>query len=643
MPDPNYVERAVCFANINALRMALFQATRDPEIGAVAAQRLLRGGSEVVEISATDADLIRRKAVEFLTSLPEEGKGGPVPRDVSVAEREELVQMAEARQIAPSELDMRRWLPDFAEFQFEANWNGANQVPEGFSVAIIGGGFAGVAMAIQLERLEIPYVLFERRHEVGGVWSINTYPDARVDTPSASYQFGFEKHYPWTEYFARQGEVRGYLEHVARTWGVWDHLRFGHDVREARFDDADQLWRLTLTTADGETVEHQASAVVTATGVFATPRSLDVPGMDSFEGQVAHTTRWSESLEYAGKKVAVIGNGSTGVQLLSSIAAVAESVVVCQRTPQWIMPRPGYGDPVQPELQWLLRTMPFYWEWNKYVTGMGNCELYKLLLIDDEWIDQGGLVNERNDALRAVLKDYLATQVGHDEELIAQLTPDYPPMTRRPVVDNGWYSSLTRDNVELIPGSVERFDNHGIHLTDGRYREIDVVVTAVGFDTQRYLWPTAYYGSNGASLEEAWRDEGAKAYLGMTVPDFPNLFMLYGPNSQPVASATGQPGWYEIWTRYIAQALVDMIEAGHRAMSVRKDVFESYNDLIDKEAARMVYMLQDSALKKNYYVNDHGRLQVQVPFTGEHFYSLLAEPNLSDFDVLRDTPDGGVQ
>ncbi|WP_158726629.1 flavin-containing monooxygenase [Tomitella fengzijianii] len=627
-PDRDYIERAVAYANTNALRVALYQVTRDPEVRAVPARRVMAAGSESVQIDDDGVALIRRKAVEYLL----EHAGEAAPEEVPDKELDELVQMAEAREIPPFELDMRRLLPSFGRVPHRARWSKDDLTPAGFSVAIVGGGFAGLAMAMQLEQLGVPYRLFERRAEVGGVWSINRYPDARVDTLSAIYQFGFEKKYAWTEHFARQSEVRGYLDHVAHEHGIEDKIRFGHDVRDAWYDENADEWHLSIEVDGKRTVEHTAQVVVTASGLFATPKALDIPGIETFGGRVLHTTEWDESIEYQGRRVAVIGNGSTGVQILARLADDAESVAVCQRTPQWIMPRPGYGAPIEDELRWLIDAMPCYWNWDKFVAGMSSTDLYEQLLVDHEWIRAGGQVSERNDALRAVLEGYIAQQVGGREDLIGRLIPDYPPMTRRPVVDNDWYASLTRENVELVTEGIESIDETGLRFADGSHREVDLIVTAVGFQAQKYLWPTRYRGRGGRTLEEAWAEEGAKAYLGMTVPDFPNLFMLYGPNSQPVASGTGLPCWFEIWTRYIGEALVMMLEGGHSAMSVRPEVFEKYNSLIDDEARRLVYLLDDSAFKKNYYVNDWGRLQSLAPFTGEHLFSMSANVDPDDFE-----------
>lgn len=627
MPGRSYLERAVECADTNALRMALYQATRDAEIAAITPERVFGPTTDTVVFSDDDIALIRAKAVEYLLTEPDEA-ALPIPsRDEII----ELLEMAEARKLGPDDLIMRHHIPAFADMPFQAQWTGEKVIREGYHVAIVGAGFAGIAMGVQLARLGIPFTVYERRAEVGGVWSINTYPDVRVDTLNCTYEYSFEKKYPWTEYFARQSEVRAYLDHVARKHGVYEHIRFGSDVQAARFDETTQRWTLTVRGQDS-VADVEADVVVAASGVFATPRELPVAGVSEFTGQIVHTTAWSEDIEYAGKKVAIIGNGSTGVQLLSKVAEKAASVAVYQRTPQWISPRTNYGVPLAEELQWLIQTMPFYWNWNKYVAGMSTIDLRNVLMPDAEWMANGGDVSERNDMLRKILVGYISSQVDGRQDLIDQLVPDYPPMTRRPVVDNNWYASLTRNNVELVTNPIDRMTDTAIVTADGKARDADLVIAAVGFQTEKYLWPTQYYGIGGVTLEDVWTAQGARAHLGMTVPGFPNMFMLYGPNSQPVASGSGLPTWFEIWTRYIAECIVGLLENGRSSMVVRQDAFEDYNDQLQEEAEKLIYLLPNAAMEKNYYVNEFGRLQTNAPWNGEKYYEMCASPDESHFE-----------
>lgn len=628
MPDRKFVERAVADADVNVLRMALFQATRDPAIAAVRAERVAGMVADTVVFSDDDADLIRSKAVEYLMA----GELADEDQTPSTEEITDLIRMAEARHLESDDLFMRRQILSFPAWPFQREWTGTKCVPDGYSVAIIGAGFSGIAMGVQLARLDIPFTIYERRSEIGGVWSINTYPDVRVDTLSASYEYSFEKKYPWTEYFATQSEVRAYLDHVARKHGVYEHIVFDADVTSARFDDAAKTWTLTVAVAEQAPTTAVANVVVAASGLFATPRELPAPGAAEFSGQIVHTTEWNDSIDYAGKHVAIIGNGSTGVQLLSKVASEAASVTVYQRTPQWISPRARYGEAISDELQWLFQTMPFYWNWNKYIAGFASNDLRELLIADEQWIADGGVVNKRNDAMREMLVGYISSQVKGREDLIEKLIPDYPPMTRRPVVDNQWYASLTRDNVELVTTPIERLTEGGVQTSDGAVRDADLVIAAVGFQTEKFLWPTEYVGANGVSLEDVWKVQGAQAHLGMTVPGFPNLFMLYGPNSQPVASGAGLPIWLETWCAYIAEGILAMLGNGYASMDIRREAFDHYNEQLHKEACRLIYLSQTSATRKNYYVNQWGRLQVSAPWDGEEYFAMCVHPRLGDFD-----------
>lgn len=618
------VEKAVADAEINALRMALYQATEDPEVAAMHIRRELRGPNEVVVISDSDAQVIREKVVEFLLSGRE-----PRRREYFGTEVDDFIQMVEARELDEDSLLMRRAVVPVSGHSHSATWSDGPVIPDGFRVAIVGGGFAGIAMASELARLGIPYRIFERSARIGGVWNLNTYPDARVDTLNSSYQYSSVKNYPWTEHFARQHEVRQYLEHVAREHGIDNHIEFDHDVRSGSFDELNKLW--TLRVRSGEvTSDFTANVVVTASGLFATPRNLDTPGLDDFSGDVVHTARWNPDVDYEGKDVGIIGNGSTGVQILARIAEKARSVHVFQRTPQWIAPRPLYGEPISPELSWLVREMPYYWEWDRYVSNMGGNDLRGLLTPDDAWIEQGGQVNRRNDAMRSTLTSYISQQVEAREDLIEELVPDYAPMTRRPVVDNGWYASLIRENVRLVTDPLDRFDVDGVLTQAGEKIPLSLLVTAIGFQTERYLHPATYRGRDGKSLEDEWREKGARAYLGMTVPDFPNFFMLYGPNSQPVAAAAGLPEWFEIWAAYIGRALVTMLESDGQTVEVRRDVYEEYNEALDREADLLVYKSETGIVQKNYYMNEHGRLQVNAPWEGHVYYAMFIDTEGGD-------------
>jgi 4-hydroxyacetophenone monooxygenase len=618
--DSAFIRRAVELADLNAVRVALYQQTGDPEIRALpVAAKLDDAGRE----------LLVDKAVAWLSEHAAPG----MPAEPPEAELRDLMNLATAEEMGDLEFEARRDLPGFKAFPWTAEWtDGKPELPEDFQVAVVGSGFSGLAMAVQLELLGIPYVVLERRPEPGGTWSINRYPDIRVDTISITYEYAFEKKYPWKEYFGQGAEVREYLDYISKKYGVFEHTRFNRNLKKATYDESRDRWVLELDTPDGlEIVE--ANALVNAVGTFANPKLPKFEGQDEFRGVVVHPARWPEDLDVTGKRVAVIGNGSTGVQLLAPVAEAAEHVSVFQRTPQWISPRDKYGKPVEPEIRWLIDNFPGYWNWWRYMAIAALFGTHGYLVPDEEWVAKGGKFNAMNDKLRDDLTAYIKNQTGGRQDLIDRLIPEYAPFSRRPVVDNGWYRALTRENVELVTEGIARLTPTGIETVDGAVRDVDVIITATGFEVMRYLWPAEYQGTDGVSLHDLWSVDGPRAYLGMMVPHFPNMFMLYGPNSQPLSGGTGLPIWYVVWSAYSARCLVRMIEEGASRVEVKEQAYQRYNDALDVEAATLLLMREEGAPEKNYYINEFGRMQVNAPWYGPEYHRMCTQVDWDDITI----------
>ena len=616
--DAAFIRRAVEASDLAALRAALYQASGDPELAAF---------GPVAGLSPADRARLVAKVVHLLeTDLASYTLR--VPSDEELRGLMDLVLGVPTRD---EHFEVRRGLLAFEKFPFfHEPRDPKPKVPEGFEVAIIGAGLAGIAMAVQLEKLGIPYILYERRSEIGGIWSVNKYPDIRVDTLSITYEYTFEDQYPWKEYFARGEEVRGYVETIARKYGVFEKIRFEHDLEHAAFDEGRSLWNLKLRRADGAREERAVQVVVSAAGLFSTPKIPDIPGADGFGGTILHPTQWTSEHDLRGKRVAVVGNGSTGVQLLAPVAEEAAQVYVFQRTPQWISPRANYGRAVEAEVRWLLDNVPGYWNWCRYTSAIGLFTWHEDFLVPDrEWERQGGHITKKSDDLREILIGYIRQQVGDRPDLIERLIPDHAPMIRRPVVDNGWYKALTRANVELVDSGIARLTPSGIETVDGKHRDVDLIVFATGYDVIKYLSPADYRGQGGRSLREFWGDD-ARAYLGLLVPHFPNLFMLYGPNSQPVSGGISLPSWFQIWAAYVAQCLVAMFDGGHAAISVTGSAFEAFNKRLDAEASGMAFVTDKGSAAKNYYLNSSGRLQVNTPFETADLYAMQKAPDFDD-------------
>ena len=300
--DTDFIRRAVDYSDLAALRIAIFQATGDEELARL---------GPVATLGDDDKGRLKARCVELIDAdLASWSLRTPTDEEIS-----SLLDMVLGKPTSPGDFELRKMVLSFEDFPGFADWPTPElKAPEGFHVAIIGGGFNGIATGVQLEQLGIGYTVYERRDELGGTWSINRYPDIRVDTLSASYEFSFEKDYPWTEYFARGPEVKGYLTHIAKKFGVMDHVKFGHDLVEARFNDDTKLWHVTFRLTDGSTVSRDVNAIVSAAGLFANPSFPDFPGIENFGGLVIHPTQWPENIDLSDKNVAVIGNGSTGVQ-----------------------------------------------------------------------------------------------------------------------------------------------------------------------------------------------------------------------------------------------------------------------------------------------------------------------------------------
>jgi 4-hydroxyacetophenone monooxygenase len=618
--DTAFIRRGVELADLNAVRVALYQQTRDPEIAELPI---------AAKLTDEQRELLIDKAVAWL-----EANAGPAKIDEpEESELRELMVLAGGEEMTEVEFLARRDLPAFRDFPLMASWSAAKpELPQGFQVAIIGSGFSGLAAAVQLEQLGIPYVLLEREPEPGGTWTINRYPDVRVDTISITYEFPFEKEHRWSEYFGRGPQVRAYLAMVARKYGAYDRTRFGCTVTKATFDEENDRWRVDFDTPNGpDTLE--ANVVINAVGTFTNPRLPRFEGQENFRGTMVHPSRWPASLDVTGKKVAVVGNGSTGVQLLAPIAQQAESVRVFQRTPQWISPRAKYGAPVEPEVAWLLDNFPGYWNWWRYMAIAALFGTHGFVTPDEQWIADGGKVNQMNDQLRTDLTAYIKAQTGGRQDLIDKLIPDYAPFSRRPVVDNGWYQALTRDNVELVTDAIVRLTENGIETADGQVHEVDIIVTATGFEIAKYLWPIDYRGKDGVSIHDYWAKDGARAYLGMMVPEFPNMFMLYGPNSQPLSGGTGLPIWYIIWAAYAAQCMIRMVEDGKSRVEVKTEAYERYNEALDAEASQLLLLQKEGAPEKNYYVNEFGRLQMNAPWYGPDFHRMCTVVEWEDLEL----------
>jgi cation diffusion facilitator CzcD-associated flavoprotein CzcO len=438
-------------------------------------------------------------------------------------------------------------------------------------VAIIGAGFGGLAAAIELKRSGIEsFTVFERAGEVGGVWQANTYPGAACDVPSVIYQFSYALNDDWSRRFGTQEEIRAYLQRVSRETGIRSHIRFDAEVTEARFDAAGEVWRLTL--ADGE--EAVADVLVCATGQLSRPKSPDVPGRESFTGAQFHSAEWDHDVPLRGKRVIVVGSGASAVQIVPAIVDEAAHLTVVQRSPNWVGRKRDWTPSRAERLA--ARRLP------GFLRSYHNAMWW--------WFESRYpvLVPRRADPVRHLVEAYVRWTIRRDvgsRELAEILTPRYALGCNRVLLSNDWYRTLARDDVEVVPAAVEAMTPQGPVLTGGRRLEADVVVWCTGFTPTEYLAPMRVVAPDGREVRELWAD-GPEAYLGLTTPGLPNLFMVYGPNTGSLTNTIIY--LLERQAAYIRQAVEHIARTGG-AIELREEIHRAFNAELQRRLGTTVF------------------------------------------------------
>ncbi len=511
-----------------------------------------------------------------------------------------------------------------------ADWHGERpDEASRLSVLVIGAGPAGITVAAMLERLGLPYTVVEKNPSVGGVWWENDYPGAGVDTPSHLYSFSRTPNPDWSHFYAKQPELLDYFRRIADELGVLDRIRFRTEVTAMGWDESRQLWSVQTEGADGaESME--VRAVISCVGVLSRPRIPKLPGMDDFEGPVFHSARWDHGLDLAGKLVAVIGTGATAMQIVPSIADRAAHTLVFQRSPQWVAPNANYLRAVPEGTRLLMAHMPYYASFYRLrLMWRFQDKLLASLYRDPEWSHPERSVNKGNDRHRAFFTKHIESELEGRPDLIAKVVPDYPPYGKRILMDNNWYKTLRRDDVTLIADGVQGLDAHHVLTDAGDAYAADVVVLATGFHASRMLWPMDIHGRGGVSLHAQWGDDNASAYLGITVPNFPNLFVVGGPHT---FLGHGGSALYttEAGINYIGQALVALVERRWGSLEVKAQVHDDYNRRLDAEHERLVWTHPGM---NTWFRNKHGRVTALSPWRGVDYWSLTHELRLDDFIV----------
>jgi cation diffusion facilitator CzcD-associated flavoprotein CzcO len=450
------------------------------------------------------------------------------------------------------------------------------------SVAVVGGGFAGITAAVMLAKEGYEDVtVFERGDRVGGVWNANTYPGIACDVPSHLYEFSFAPNPDWSRRYSPGHEIQAYIEKVAREHGVLEKVRLSTEVESASFDEETGRW--TLETSAGP---HEADVLVTGCGQLSVPSVPPLPGLDEFEGPAFHTARWRHDVDLDGKRVAVIGTGCSAIQTVPSIQPQVAHVDVYQRSPGWTFPKMDYA--YSERAKRLFRRFPILVRIDRALT-LGFMELITAGLTSRRWIVKPFGFLARRQITKAI----------SDPELRAKVTPSDELGCKRIMITDNWYPALTKPNVELITDRVTAITPTGVRTEDGAERAADVLVLATGFRTQDFVAPMEITGRAGRTLDEAWADV-PKAYLGITVPGFPNMFLLYGPNTNGGAGSVIYT--HECAMAHVVDAIRTLDRAAVRTIEVRSDAAEAFDR--ELRAALVGTVWQTGC--DSWYVDNHG-------------------------------------
>ncbi|WP_436777439.1 flavin-containing monooxygenase [Yinghuangia sp. YIM S09857] len=500
--------------------------------------------------------------------------------------------------------------------------------PADMHVVVIGAGLSGICAGVKLGEAGYSYRIYDRNKDVGGTWLTNTYPGVGVDTPSHFYSYSFEVNPDWPEFYSKGEYVLDYLRRCTDGYGVRDRITFETEVVSCTYHDAEARWAVTTRGPDGTEQTEWADAVVSAIGVFQGPIRPDLPGLADFAGTVVHTAEWDNSLDLTGRRVAMMGTGASAMQVGPAIVDDVAALTVFQRTPSWIMPPRKDDLTVPPGTQWAMRHVPYYGEWFRFFTywfaSDGN---FVRVVVDPDWHMPEVSVSQKSEDLRQWLLAYAREALADRPDLLAKAIPDYPPFGKRILRDSHWYRMLKRDHVELITDTITHITPNGVATADGRETAADVLILATGYQVLPMLDKIAITGRDGTALTDVWGTDDPRAHLGTTVPGFPNLFVLAGPNSAPNHGA-GVNILAESQIHYVIGCLDLLRERGARSIEPRQDVHDAYNAEVDEALEGRVWSHPSVS---SYYRNSTGRVVVSCPWRLVDYWTMLRHPDPAEY------------
>ena len=624
--DPEVARRAVGVADMRAMLMMVFHHTGDrywlsERFRPVRDIRLI--APEDAGLPADVQDEIRDAATMVLT-----GAGDPLapqPDDVVLLE---MMRVALGEDVPSEYLPMMREQMGMAPLLGPEACREAEPAAGGPTVLIVGAGESGIALGAILNDLGVNYRIVEWADAIGGTWRDNIYPGCAVDTPNHSYSYSFGARYRWSRFFSERSEIQSYLHRCTDEFDVRDRISFNTRCVSAAWDEDAAHWRVTLDH-NGIREQLETRFLVSAIGPFGQPQIPRVDGMDRFAGSAVHSALWPHDLDVSGKSVAIVGTGASCMQIAPEIADKVRRLTILQRTPQWVRPIPRFRELIDDDVQVLLENEPYYSAWYRFVMlwryGDG---LLATLRKDPEWPHPERSMNRVNDRHREQMTRHIHDVLGDRSDLIAKCVPDYPPYGKRILLDNGWYETLCKPNVDLVTEPIERIEPEGLRLTDGSLAEADLLVFATGFDLSLSAARVDIRGSGGVTLADTWA-EGIGAYLGITVPNFPNFFIMQGPTTG-LAHGGSLIFTSELQARYIGLAICQANDSDIAAMDVKQSVYDRYIARVDAEHANLVWSHPGML---PYYRDAFGRIRTVLPWRMVDYFHMTRRPDFAEFEL----------
>ena len=492
-------------------------------------------------------------------------------------------------------------------------------------VLIIGAGMSGILAAIKLAERGIKFKIYEKNINLGGTWFENRYPGARVDIANHFYSYSFEENHQWSEHFSQQPELLDYFKRCFDKYDIQKNTYFETQVTDMKFDDETKMWEVT-SIHNKKSNKEVINIVLSCVGQLNQPKIPDIKGLDEFQGNMFHSSKWPEDDVIAGKKVAVIGSGASAFQIVPSIAKHCEQLTIFQRSPPWMFPNPKYHEQVDKEKKWLLESLPFYSRWYRFLLFYpGSDQLLDSLFVDPSWKDRSDSINQQNDEMRKLFTSAMLAQISN-KSLIDKVIPNYPPFGKRMLQDNGaWLEALHLPNVTLLAEGVEQMNSRGIIGLEKEH-EFDTVVFATGFKAQDFFDPINIDCSSG-SFKSIYKDSPV-SYLGITFSSIPNFFAMYGPGTN-LAHAGSIIFNSECQINYICSAIEHMLNNDYKVIKVKPKIEKQYQDRFDKRHKKMVWQ---HANVSSWYQNSKGKVVTTSPWRLVEYWNWTNNFNADEYD-----------